>query len=192
MVTDLPWETLGSEPGRSQAQDQVEPAKQTRSLWSGPWYQGGRYSDGPSTQRRSASTWGSPRCRGHRRSGGFLPSQGWVWQWGCCRGSVLARGVTTGRKSAFLPPSCRLCVCQPYLPCPQQPSYSFLKIDLKSIYVKKKQKTKTISGLHFQWLRVCASHAGGTALIPGWGSHMLCRRGKVSIVFDENKKIKII
>lgn len=30
----------------------------------------------------------------------------------------------------------------------KQPSYSFFKIDLKLIHIKKNQNTKTVSGLH--------------------------------------------
>lgn len=103
--------------------------------------------------------------------------------------AVWASGVTNWQKICF--PASRLqALCLPALPTLSTNSQSFLKIDLKLIHVKK-TKNDLRTSLAFQWLRVCASNAGGTALIPAWGSHMLCRREEVNIVFDENKKIII-
>ena len=132
------------------------------------------------------------RCRRQRRFGGFLQSQGWAWHWGCYRGGSVSQWSDKPAKNLF---SCLQAAGFVFAsltyPVHKQPSYSFLKIDLKLIHVKK-TKNDLRTSLPFQWFRVCAFNAGGTALIPAWGSHMLCRREEVNIVFDENKKIIII
>ena len=51
--------------------------------------------------------------------------------------------------------------------------------------------TKIGTSLVVQWLRLCASNAGGTGLIPGWGTKIPhaagCAPPKKSILRKKNK-----